>query len=500
MTVLKLILSPDPVPPTFQSVPVSNTVEEQQNVTFICLANGFPKPVITWSKVGGTLPVEAAVNQGNLFLLEVVPENSGNYTCTATSEVGNITSPAVKLLVHSLLQFTVLPPLGPIYIFTGDSLTLPCSADSDLKPTLGWRMKYSRGIEIFPDNTLFIASANLSHTGSYNCTANNSFRTLEESITLYVYALPSCRDIKSRQVNSSGQPKRDTSGHYFIDPDGDGVGEEPFEVYCNMTMYGDNAVTVISHDSEARTLVDGHERAGSYQKDVTYTGASLTQIANLVTISAECRQFIKFECFEAALLKGTKGWWVSRDGSKMNYWGGAAPDSGSCACARDLSCVNPNFHCNCDSEKSEWLEDSGFLSDKSTLPVSQLRFGDTGAQTEKGYHTLGKLMCIGEAIHVPPPVTPASAEATLQIPTPTSTETIPVVSTFVSTESIMPTVLAVSLSTDDTLQTTTSMSTEAQLLVTLSVSTDSTTSTITASATSNVLPTVTASTSSVVAE
>jgi len=31
------------------------------------------------------------------------------------------------------------------------------------------------------------------------------------------------------------------------------------------------------------------------------------------------------------------------------------------------------------------------------LPVKQLRFGDAGDNTNKGYHTLGKLKCYGAA-------------------------------------------------------------------------------------------------------
>ena len=50
-------------------------------------------------------------------------------------------------------------------------------------------------------------------------------------------------------------------------------------------------------------------------------------------------------------------------------------------------------NCNCDSQLSEWLEDSDFLT--FFLSVTQLRVRDTGEATEKGYHTLGKLMCFG---------------------------------------------------------------------------------------------------------
>ena len=393
----------------FVSIPTSITVEEKQNVNFTCLARGLPLPNIKWFKVRGSLPVEAVITkQGSLHLLEVSPEDSGNYSCTASNLAGEITSPAVELVVHLTLRFTILPPLGPIFIYAGESLTLPCTADSDLVPTMGWHMQYTQGVEIFPNNTLFIAFAEVSHEGLYVCTANNSFRALEKNVTLYVYALRSCRDIKNRQLLASKSFPMDTSGYYFIDPDGGGTGEERFKVFCNMTMYNDNGVTVISHDSENRTLVDGYEAGGSYRRIVTYTGVNAAQIATLVRISRECFQFIKFECYEVELFVRDMAWWVSRDGNKMNYWGGADPDSGKCACGMDLSCVDPKYNCNCDSEKSQWLEDSGFLSDKSTLPVSEMRFGDTGRSKEKGYHTLGKFMCVGD--QVGDPILTASGE------------------------------------------------------------------------------------------
>ena len=384
----------------FVSLPTSIAMEENQNVTFTCLARGLPLPNITWSKVGGSLPVEAVTTeQGSLLLLEVLPEDSGNYSCTASNLAGEITSPAVELVVHLTLMFTTLPPLGPIFIYAGESLTLPCTADSDLVPTMGWHMQYSQGVEIVPNNTLFIAFAEVSHEGLYVCTANNSFRALEKNVTLYVHALPSCRDIKDRQLLASKSFPTDTSGYYFIDPDGGGTGEERFKVFCYMT--NDNGVTVISHDSEDATLVDGYEEGGSYSRIVTYTGVNPTQIATLVGISRRCFQFIKFNCFRVELFGRDMAWWVSRNGTKMNYWGGADPDSGKCACGMDGSCVDPKYNCNCDSEKPQWLEDSGFLSDKNTLPVSEMRFGDTGDQGEKGYHTLGKFMCVGNPIIVP---------------------------------------------------------------------------------------------------
>ncbi|KAL9979545.1 hypothetical protein ACROYT_G017221 [Oculina patagonica] len=202
-----------------------------------------------------------------------------------------------------------------------------------------------------------------------------------------------CSDIKS-------QSSQAVSGDYVIDPDGEG-GYKPFTVYCDMTDKNGVGVTVVSHDSEAKTLVDGYEEKGSYSRNVHYIAGGLTtvsQLAALATASASCEQFIKYECVSSILLiNGAKnGWWVSRNMVAMDYWGGATPaDTYKCACGLTNSCADPSDGCNCDINDSVWREDSGLLTEKSDLPVMQLRFGDTGGSSESGYHTLGKFKCSG---------------------------------------------------------------------------------------------------------
>ena len=212
---------------------------------------------------------------------------------------------------------------------------------------------------------------------------------------MLLYLGKTCSDIKSHS-------SRATSGSYVIDPDGEG-GYEPFTVYCDMTEKNGVGVTVVSHDSEARTLVNGCEVQGTYARHVHYTGAGLSSVAQLAGLpiaSANCEQFIKYECVGNPILyDGIKyGWWVSRKNVDMNYWGGAtSADSFKCACGLTNSCADPNYGCNCDIEDNVWREDSGHLTEKSDLPVIQLRFGDTGDPTEQGYHTLGKFKCYGIA-------------------------------------------------------------------------------------------------------
>ncbi|CAH3147397.1 unnamed protein product, partial [Porites evermanni] len=206
-----------------------------------------------------------------------------------------------------------------------------------------------------------------------------------------------CSEIKSRSTQA-------LSGSYVIDLDGEG-GYNSFSVYCDMIDKNGVGVTILSHDSEDRTLVDGFEEKGSYVRNVYYIGVGVSrvaQISGIPMVSAYCEQFIKYECKGSLLFRSAPaGWWVSRDSIQMLYWGGASPDDfRKCACgvATPNTCVDTSYSCNCDANiGSYWHEDSGNLTNKNHLPVIQLRFGDTGDGDEAGYHTLGKLRCYGMA-------------------------------------------------------------------------------------------------------
>ena len=190
------------------------------------------------------------------------------------------------------------------------------------------------------------------------------------------------------------------SGLYTIDPDSEGE-LLPYKVMCDMTDKNGVGVTVISHDSENRTLVKGCEDAGCYSRNINYTGASLFQLKSLTAVSLHYEQFVMYECYHSRM-KGF-AWWLSRGSKKMTYWGGGKPrrdvghDGLTCACGMKKTCAEACYCCNCDANDPQLREDSGFLSNKADLPVKQLRFGDTGHNNEHGYHTLGKLKCYGTA-------------------------------------------------------------------------------------------------------
>lgn len=205
-------------------------------------------------------------------------------------------------------------------------------------------------------------------------------------------------------------------------PNADGDENSPITVECNMdgvwkdefqclnlptsakeTAYSDGHVevlTIVHHNSEDIRTVQGYESPGSYVRNIRYNDGktSVKQIEKIINSSFSCQQYIRWECRGSAFNfwqpKNFHSWWMDRSGEPQMYWGNAEPYSNSCGCFPYCHVTTKNSTCNCDANlKSEWLEDSGLLLATKHIPVTQLRFGDTGESYETGKHRLGPLVC-----------------------------------------------------------------------------------------------------------
>ena len=168
-------------------------------------------------------------------------------------------------------------------------------------------------------------------------------------------------------------------------------------------MTADPPITVVySEDKSVKVITD--ENAGTisqpYVADIRYY-PSLDFAKALAMNSANCKQFIEFGCKNAKLLnageKERLGNWVSAGGVYQNYWGGAPPNSESCACGVNNTCLpDKKKKCNCDAKSNSWTKDEGFLTATADLPVTQVVFRDVNPKNSEANFTVGNLHCSGE--------------------------------------------------------------------------------------------------------
>ena len=363
------------------------STQQGQHVTFTCSATGPPEPMITWSKSQGSLPASSNItSEGKLTILNVTTDDSGSYLCNATSAIGTNSS-FVELKVFCSLVHINKPTFSAVaYVSQALKLSCPTSSGSVVLWMHNGTMSLPQESLIQAPHILVIPSLSKDHAGNYSCVSGNSFQW---NTSISVKYPETCTKVKQNLCDVG-------SGDFVIDPDGE-QGEAPFTMSCNMTDKGGIGVTAVSHDSENRVHVTGFDPPGSYSRDIHYIGTSLSQVKELMAVSKYCQQFIKYECKGSRLNSRTQqiAWWMSREGETMAYWSEASEAYQGCACAVNSSCASPQKLCNCDKNDLVWREDSGLLTNKSHLPVSQLRFGDAGEAGEEGYHTLGKLECYG---------------------------------------------------------------------------------------------------------
>ncbi|XP_046632041.1 contactin-associated protein-like 2 isoform X2 [Daphnia pulicaria] len=186
-----------------------------------------------------------------------------------------------------------------------------------------------------------------------------------------------------------------STGVYWIDPDGQGVGDDPIQVNCDMS----SGTTIIGHNTEVATNVSHCTEPGCYTRPIVYE-ASPKQITALTKISVDCRQSIKYECYSAPLqFDGIEySWWNDRNGNEQYYWHGNDNSTHMCSCGIAKMCVDPSKNCNCDAIVPVDLVDEGEITAKESLPITRLNFGRTIPAASSGIHTLGKLKCSGQKL------------------------------------------------------------------------------------------------------
>uniref|UniRef100_A0A6Q2ZBP8 Contactin associated protein-like 5a n=1 Tax=Esox lucius TaxID=8010 RepID=A0A6Q2ZBP8_ESOLU len=188
------------------------------------------------------------------------------------------------------------------------------------------------------------------------------------------------------------------SGYFYIDPDGSGP-QKAMLVYCNMTE--DVVWTVVGHINSGyvNQRVTGSTPQKPYIMRFNYT-ASLEQLRTLIGRSKHCQQEVVYSCRKSRLFNTWDGtplsWWLDWSGGKQTYWGGSEPAVQQCSCSLAENCIDMNYFCNCDADSHSWVNDTGSLSYKDHLPLTEIVIGDTNRSGSAAVFSVSSLQCSGD--------------------------------------------------------------------------------------------------------
>ncbi|XP_053323655.1 contactin-associated protein-like 4 [Spea bombifrons] len=189
--------------------------------------------------------------------------------------------------------------------------------------------------------------------------------------------------------------KGNTSGLYFVDADGSGP-LEPFSVFCNMT---DIAISVINHNNMELNKVKNSNRENPHSANFKYT-ADAGQLEATILNAEYCKQELAYHCKKSRILHKQShipfSWWVGRTNETQFYWTGSSSNVKKCSCGLEGNCVEAELYCNCDADKNEWSNDTGFLTSKDHLPVMQIVITDTDRVHSEAAYKVGPLLCWGD--------------------------------------------------------------------------------------------------------
>ncbi|XP_030311670.1 immunoglobulin superfamily member 10 [Calypte anna] len=157
-----------------------------------CTVEGNPQPTVHWVLFDGTVVkplqfVKAKLflfSNGTLHLSNLIPSDSGNYECIATSSTGSERRVVSLEVEHK----DTLPKIATAsqemtQLNFGDKLLLNCTATGEPKPRIIWRLpskavvdqwhRMGSRIHVYPNGSLVIEAATEKDAGDYLCVARN---------------------------------------------------------------------------------------------------------------------------------------------------------------------------------------------------------------------------------------------------------------------------------------------------------------------------------------
>ncbi|XP_022523870.2 immunoglobulin superfamily DCC subclass member 3 [Astyanax mexicanus] len=180
--------------PTILVGPENLTLTVHQTAILECVATGYPRPIVSWSRLDGRpIGVEGiqVLGTGNLMISDVRVQHSGVYVCAANKPGTRLRRTAQgRLVVQAPAEFVQPPqsvarPVGTTAIFT-------CLAQGEPTPQITWLkngqiLEPGGHVKLRNNNsTLTIYSISQEDEAIYQCIAENSAGSSQASARLTV--------------------------------------------------------------------------------------------------------------------------------------------------------------------------------------------------------------------------------------------------------------------------------------------------------------------------
>ncbi|XP_061598283.1 immunoglobulin superfamily DCC subclass member 3 [Cololabis saira] len=174
--------------------PENLTLTVHQTAILECVATGYPRPIVSWSRLDGRpIGVEGiqVLGTGNLMISDVGVQHSGVYVCAANKPGTRVRRTAQgRLVVQAPAEFVQPPqsiarPVGTNAIFT-------CQARGEPEPQLTWLkngqvLETGGNVKLRNNNsTLTVNSISRDDEAIYQCIAENSAGSTQASARLTV--------------------------------------------------------------------------------------------------------------------------------------------------------------------------------------------------------------------------------------------------------------------------------------------------------------------------
>ncbi|XP_074144108.1 peroxidasin homolog isoform X2 [Sminthopsis crassicaudata] len=179
--------------PHFTVTPQDRVVIEGHTVDFQCEAQGYPQPVIAWTKGGSQLSVDRrhlVLSSGTLRISRVALHDQGQYECQAVNIIGS-----QRVTAHLTVQPRVTPVFASIprdmTVEVGTNVQIPCSSQGEPEPVITWnkdgvQVTESGKFHINSEGFLTINDVGPADEGRYECVARNTIGYSSVSMVLSV--------------------------------------------------------------------------------------------------------------------------------------------------------------------------------------------------------------------------------------------------------------------------------------------------------------------------